>query len=445
MSRTATAPSALVRLSVVSEDRRLDVAVPATIAMVEVIPGFARSLGVLDPTLVHAGYALRRADGTTVDASLSATAQGIHDGDLLTLVRGVQLAEPRVYDDITEAVIDVTDEHHQAWTPRDNTRTALAVSLTFLTLCAVLLASAGSDFGRGPFIAAGGAVLLLASAAVLGRLGQAESGLAFGLAASVFAGLGAFLAIDSGTVWGWPLAAAGLAVSCVGVIALVLAPTKREINLGPIAFGAIIGAPALVTGLEPDAAVPAFVVMVAVAGAVGNLLPWLALSSTRIKVISPQSDQDVFSNPGPIDAADIKARAIAGARILTALRLAVGVSVLTATPLVAGESVAGAILTVAAVLGMMFQSRQAYARSAVTVLMALGALGLAATGLTVTARQPDMRTELLVTLLVATGVLVLLTLLSPGARLRLARLADTVEVLVLASILPLGVIAAGWV
>lgn len=445
MSHTVTAPSALLRLSVVSEDRRLDVAVPSTIPMVEVIPGFARSLGVLDPTLVHAGYALRRADGSTVDASLSATAQGIEDGDLLTLVRGVQLAEPRVYDDVTEAVLDAAAENHQPWTPRDNTRTALAVSLTFLTLCAVLLASAGPDFAWGGIIAGSGALLLLASAAVLGRLGQAESGVAFGLAAAGFAGLAAFLAVDSGTRWGWPLAAAGLAISIVGAVALVIAPAKREINVASVALGLVVGIPALFTGLSPSAAIPAFVVTVALAGALGNLLPWLALSSTRIKVISAQSDQEVFANPGPIDAAQVKARAIAGARILTALRLAVGVGILVATPLVAGDSVAGAILVALTFIGMMFQSRQAYARGAVTVLMALGALGLAVTGLTITAFQPSLRTGLLVVLLATTGVLVLLTLLSPRARLRLARIADSVEVLVLAALLPLGVIAAGWI
>lgn len=445
MSQVVKAPSALVRVSVLSEDRRLDVAVAGAIPLVEVVPGFARSLGVLDPTLVHAGYALRRADGSTLDVSLSATAQGIHDGDVLTLVRGVQLAEPRVYDDVTEAVLDASAENHQAWTPKDNTRTALAVSLTFLTLCAVLLASAGPDFRWGGIIAGSGCLLLLASAAVLARLGQMESGIAFGLAAAAFAGLGAFLAVDSGTRWGWPLAAAGLAITVVGILALVLAPTRREVNVAPIALGLIIGAPATVTGLAPDSAVAAFVAMVAVAGALGNLLPWLALSSTRIKVISPQSDQEVFADPGPIDAAQIKERAIAGARILTALRLAVGVAVLVATPLVAGNSLAGAILTVLAFVGMMFQSRQAYARSAVTVLMALGAVGLAATGLTMTATQPGRRTGLLVVLLASTCVLVLLTLLSPRARLRLARVADTVEILVLAGLLPLGVIAAGWI
>jgi len=94
---------------------------------------------------------------------------------------------------------------------------------------------------------------------------------------------------------------------------------------------------------------------------------------------------------------------------------------------------------------MMFQSRQAYARIGVLVVMVLGAAGLAITGLSVSAANPDLRAFLLALLLATTAILVTLTLLSPKARLRLARVADTVEVLILALLLPLGIATAGLV
>lgn len=443
MSQSVSAPSALVRVSVLIDDRKLDVGIAASVPLIEVMPGFARSLGVLDPALVHGGYGLQRADGTTLDASLSATAQGIHDGDLLTLLRGTAFTEPRVYDDVTEAVIDATSEQHGAWTPRDNSRTALAVSLTFLTLCAVLLLSAGSAMSLGPFIAGGGAVVLLVASAVLGRLDQVESGQAFGLAAAVFAAIAGFLGVSGQSLVGWPLAAAAGAAMIAGAIAFAFTPRKPETHLIPLVWGLVVGVPAVVTGLVPDAALPAYAIMVALAGALGNLLPWLALSSTRIKVISPLSEQDVFAAPGQIDADGVKARAAAGARVLNALRMAVGLAVLVATPLVAGASSAGALLSAFVFVGMMFQSRQVYARASVMIVMIIGALGLAVTALSVSFQQPDLRTPLLVVLLAATAMLITLTLLSPGARLRLARLADTIEVMLLVSMLPLGIFAAG--
>lgn len=444
MTQPSATPMSLVRVSVVSEDRRLDVGVPGSIPLVEVIPGFARSLGVLDPTLVHGGYALRRADGGELDPSLSATAQSVHDGDVLTLSRGGLLAEPRVYDDVTEAVIDATSEQHQPWSARDSSRTALAVSLTFLALCAVLLFSVGSDVALGAVLAGGGAVVLLIAAAVLTRLEQAEAGHAFGLAGVVYAGLGGYLSVHADPAWGWPLAAAGGAAIVAGIIAMLVCRPRAQTHLAGVVWGVVVAIPAVVVGISPSALVPAFAFAIALAAAVGNLLPWLAFSSTRIKAISPQSDHEIFAEPDPIDADAVKARAAAGARVLVALRLGIGLAVLVATPVVASSGVAGAVLATLAFVGMMFQSRQAYARAAVMSVMALGAVGLAVTGLTVAVSQAERQGILLGILMAATAILVGVTMLSPRARMGLARAADTVEVMVLVLLLPLGVLAAGW-
>ena len=445
MSQSVVAIAALVRVSIVCEGRRLDVGVPTQVPLVELLPGFARSLGVLDPTLAHGGYALHKADGTILDPARGAGSQGLRDGELLTLVRGGLIVEPRIYDDVVEAVIDATSEQHTPWTPRDNARTALAVSLTFLGLCAVLLVSAGSDFLAGAIIAGGAAVVLLATSAVLARVGQREAGLALGLAAALFGGIGGYLAVPVEPLWGWPLAAGGLGTLVVGAAALALTRTGREVHLVPVAFGFVIGATSTVAALAAPGSPAPYAIMIAVVGSLANGLPWLALSSTRIRVISPQSDIDVIATPEPIDAEDVKRRAAAGQRILTALRVALGLTILLATPLVAASGALGTALCALAFVGMMFQSRQVYGRLGVLVVMVMGAVGLAVTGLTASAALPDLRAALLVVLLIATALLVGLTLLSPRARLRLARVADTVEVLVLASLLPVGVLASGLV
>lgn len=445
MSQSDVALAALVRVSIVSEGRRLDVGVPTQVPLVELLPGFARSLGVLDPTLAHGGYALHKADGTILDPARGAGAQGLKDGELLTLVRGGLVAETRLYDDVVEAVIDATSEQHTPWTPRDNARTALAVSLTFLGLCAVLLVSSGSALGVGAIIAGAAAVVLLSTSAVLGRLGQPEAAHALGLAAALFGGIGGYLAVPVAQPWGWPLAAGGLGALLTGGAALLLARTRAELHLVPIAFGTVVGLTGLAAALLAPGSPAPWAIMIAVVGSLANGLPWLALSSTRIRVISPQSDLDVIATPEPINAEDVKKRAAAGQRILTALRIALGLSILLATALVAGSGGFGTALCALAFVGMMFQSRQVYGRAGVLVVMVMGAVGLAVTGLTASAALPGLRPALLVILLVATAVLVGLTLLSPKARLRLARIADTVEVLVLASLLPLGVLASGLV
>ena len=443
MSQAVTAAKSFVRVSIVSADRRLDVGVPSLLPLVELIPGFARSLGVLDPTIAHAGYALQRADGTLLDPSRSSTAQGVQDGELLTHVAGGLVAEPRIYDDVVEAVIDATAEQHRPWTARDNARTALAVSLTFLGLCAVLLLSAGQAIGVGPYIAGGATIVLLATAAVLGRVGQPEAGHAFGLSAAVFAALGAFLAVPVGDPWTWPVAAAGAAAAIAGGISLALLRPDPQLHLIPVVAGVALAVAGTLAALLPVSALAVFALTLAVAGTLGNGLPWLALSSTRIRVISPQSDAEVFADPAPIDADEIKRRAAAGQRLLLALRIAFGITILVATLVVAASGPTGAALCALAFVGMMFQSRQIQARSGVLVVLLMGAVGLAVTGLVVSAGHPDLRPVLLVLLLGATAVLVTVALLSPRARIRLARLADVAEIVVLASLLPLGVASAG--
>ena len=226
-------------------------------------------------------------------------------------------------------------------------------------------------------------------------------------------------------------------------MALAFTQHGPEIHLIPIVFGIVVGTTSIVAAILPPGDPAAFAIMVAVIATLANGLPWLALSSTRIRVISPQSDIEVFAPPVPIDADDVRRRTLAGQRVLIALRIALGLATLIATPLVAASGVTGALLCALAFAGMMFQSRQAYARVGVLVVMVLGAVGLTATGLVVSATQPDLRAVLLTILLIATALLVGLTLLSPRARLRLARLADTLEVLILALLLPLGVITAG--
>lgn len=444
MSETAVVGTSLVKITVTSDDRRLDIGIPDGIPLIEVMPGFARRLGVLDPTLVHGGYALQRVDGTRLDATLSATAQGVHSGEVLTLVRGTALSRPRVYDDVTEAVIDATAEHHRTWTPRDNSRTALAVSLAFLTLCALLLALGARDFSLTPLIAAGGAIVLLAASATLPRLGSEEAGHGFGLMAAVFAALATATVVPSEeSIWGWPLAAAAGAAAVTGGVALAVTTGARQIHLMSIGWAAVVGVPAVVSALWPTATVAAYALMVAVAGVLSNALPWLAMSSTRIRVISPQHDEEIFAKPGEIDGSDVKTRAAIGARVLIAIRVGTALAMFTAVPVVAASSGWGALLVALAFSGMMFQSRQVYARSGVVTVMVMGTVGLVACVVTVALAQPVLQPTVVVVLLAATTVLVVVTLINPGSRLRFSRVADVVELTVLVSLLPLGVVTGG--
>ena len=442
---TSSAPDldAIVRISVVHAERRIDLAIPGRLPLVEVLPGIARGLGVLDPTLLHGGYKLTRADGAELDPTRGAIVQSIDQGEILTLARGGLIAVPKRYDDVVEAVIDATSAHHGAWRPEDAARTATAISLTLLALSGILLGMQPPGSLLPAVIAGAGAAVLLALAATLSRIRHHDAGIAFGFAAAAFGALCGYLLVPGDSIWGFPLAAASVGAIVVGGAAMLVTTKPVELLTLPIAFGLAIGIPAGIVGLtEIDPAGP-YAIMVAVAGLAAGALPWLTLSSTRIAVVSPMSDLEMFDPPPPVGPAKVTARVDAGHRMLVALRVAFALAVLLATPLVASASWTGTILTTLAGATLMFQSRQSARRASVLVLLAGGTAILALSGLAAILSHPDEAPILLTALLVATGVVTGLTLLSDRVRLRLSTLGDTIEVIALALLLPLSVITAG--
>ena len=443
MSAEATDASAVVRLSVVHAERRVDLAIPGRLPLLEVLPGVARGLGVLDATLLHGGYRLTRADGSELDPTRGAIAQGVDQGEILTLTRGQLVAVPNRYDDVVEAVIDATSAHHTAWRPEDAARTATAVSLTLVGLSAILLALQPATTLLPAIVAGVGTLVLLALTATLCRIRQHEAGLGFGLAAAACASLTGYLIAQHQPLWGFALAAAGLGLLVGGGAALLLATKPGEILLLPIALGLATTIPAGVvgiTGVDPSGP---YAVMVACAGLLAGALPWLTLSSTRIRVISPTTESEMFDPPPPVDPEHVAARVDAGHRLLVALRIAFAIAVLVATPVVASASWIGTVLTLICGAVLMFQSRQSARRASVIVLLAGGTAILALTGVAAILSHREQAPILLAALLVATGLVSGLTLLSARARMRITTLGDTIEVILLALLLPLGAITAG--
>jgi type VII secretion integral membrane protein EccD len=435
--------NSLLRISVTSNDRRLDIGIPTTTPLAELVPGFARNLGVLDPTLVYGGYTVHRANGQVLEPGRSLAAQGVSDGDLLTLVTGALQPEPRVYDDVVEAVADAIARQNNPWTAQDSARTALAASTAFLLTGAILLLAASSDAALGSLIAGAASVLIVAAGAVLSRLKQPLAGHVLSVTASVFGAVCGFLAVPAIEPWGWPAAAAGAGALAAGVLGAVLVPTGRMISLVPAAAGLVIAIAGSITaflGTEPSAV---YGLVLALAATLGNGLPWLALSSTRIAVISPQTEEEIFADPPPIDAASIQAQYDSAQRVLLACRAAFGLIALVTTPLVVGSGLAGTILCALCFVGTMLASRRTFARTEVLVIMGTGILGLLITGVSAAVLHADWRPALVVALGLIAAFLVGLTLLSTKPSMRLGRIADGADLIALTLLLPLGVTVAG--
>src|SRR6187551_249050 len=124
MSQAPVSTSGLLRVSVSSGTRRVDLVLPGSVLLAELVPELARSVGLLDAATVYGGYRVLTQDGRRLASDAGLTIQGVEDGGLLTVAAGVDEAPPRVYDDVVEAMSDAVERDLRPWEPAAG-RTAL--------------------------------------------------------------------------------------------------------------------------------------------------------------------------------------------------------------------------------------------------------------------------------------------------------------------------------
>ena len=265
MSQGSSVASGLVRVTVASGSRRVDLVLPGSIPVAELVPELARSVGLLDASTVYGGYRLVTQEGRILVNNAGLTMQGIEDGGLLTVTAGVDDKAPRVYDDVVEAMADVVENELQPWEPSAGRRTALGAGSILLGLGALALLLQGESL-LGGVAAAVIAGLLVVGGIVLARAQEEpEAGVAVSLLAALYAGVaGLLLAPGELPGWDWPLddaffsdplLFAGLGVLAVGLVAVVGLQDGRPLVIPAIVVGAVLVASSVlirVASLEPE-------------------------------------------------------------------------------------------------------------------------------------------------------------------------------------------------
>jgi type VII secretion integral membrane protein EccD len=443
---SATPVGTLVRVTVTAGGRRLDLGIPGNVPMAEVVPGLARAMNLLDATTAHGGYRLVRADGTAVDSARSLLAEGVEDGAVLALESGARRAEERVYDDVVEAVADAVEGQYAPWTPSDSAMSAVWAAVALLVAGAVLLLGADRASMVPPVVAGAAALLTLASGAVVGRVGaEPAAGRVLVLLAQVLGGVAGLTALSTPPSWGWPVALAGAGALVVGLLGMPALVDRRELSAAPLFTGlalAVTGTTIELTGAAPGAVLSVVVAVVATAS-IG--VPWLALSSTPLRVVTARSDAEILADPAPVQPERVRAQLAAGHRVQVSLRVAIGVLALAATPTIVSTGVAGTVLLVLGFGGMLLSTRQTYSRLDVLLVVSVSVLGLAAVAVVAAAAHPQWRGLMVALAGGAAALVVALGLVAPRRRVGLARIGDFLEIACLALLLPLGVTAAGMV
>ncbi|MCK5928063.1 MAG: type VII secretion integral membrane protein EccD [Nocardioides sp.] len=434
--------SGLVRVTVASGSRRVDLVLPGAVPVAELVPELARSVGLLDPLTVHGGYTVTGPDGRRLSGDAGLVLQGVEDGALLTVSAGVDAEPPRVYDDVVEAMTDVVERDLRPWSPASGRRTALGAAGLLLVLGAGSLL-VQTDSTLAGTAAALVAAALLAGSVVLSRIqGEPEAAVAVSWTASLYAVVaGLLLAADGG--FGPSAVGAGLGAVLVGALSLLAVGEGRALTLPPAAVGAVFLVTGLVladTDLDPAVVLVALLVLLVL---LGSVFPWWALSLTGRGVEQAYSLDDLTADPDEIDPVAVGADARLAHEALLAIGATVGLLLVTVSPLAVGRGLSGTLLALVCAVVLMLRTRQYRTGTEVLVGLLSGVLGLVSTAAAVLVLHPDWRPTTAVVLAATGGVLLALTLVPAPPSVRRGRLGDVAETVALLALLPLAVVACG--
>ena len=152
----------LARVTISAPQRRIDVALPEHVPLVELLPEVLRHAGegLADDGERHGGWLLRRTDGVALTTAQGLFPQGVRDGEVLHLVPAREEWPELEYDDVVEAIAEGARRRGTVWTPA-STRTATLLSgALLLAFGLVAVLSAGSAWGGAAYVGLGVGLLL---------------------------------------------------------------------------------------------------------------------------------------------------------------------------------------------------------------------------------------------------------------------------------------------
>ncbi|MEP6697080.1 MAG: type VII secretion integral membrane protein EccD [Pseudonocardiales bacterium] len=454
---TVTMPMGVARVTVVAPYTRVDVALPHTATLAELLPTLLKLAGedVVDSGAAHGGWALARLGERPLDSGHTIDALGIRDGDVLHLrPRRAELPTP-VFDDVVDAIATTTRERAARWQPANTRRTGLVIGGALLSAGVLAPALAGTNRQAAALIAAAVAALLLLSGAGLARALQDSA------AGAVSAGAGlayAFVAGLVATAPGHGIAPLGRTELLLACSALLVAAVLAAVLVGD--FTAVFGAAAAVgllgclcvlftllggVSTRGGAAVAAALTMSA-----APVLPILALRLARLPLPTVAADasdmtEDESAVPGP----GTTTRAEQAESHLTGLLTACCVVLAGAQVLLVGSGRTDArVLCAVVAAALLLRSRYYADRAQRLVLLATGLLGAVAVVGATAAAAGGLAQLLggLGALLIGGATAVVVALAVPGRPPSpyAARALDIVEIALLVSIIPLamGVLGA---
>jgi type VII secretion integral membrane protein EccD len=432
------------RVTVVAPRTRIDVALPADVAVADLLPVLVEMARQRSPDDGGGpgGWCLARMSGDPLDPGGTLAAAGVLDGTVLQLRRRAGLPPPPLFDDAVEAVAVAEPASYRPWTPRIARAVGQAGGGSALALAPVALVQPGT--GLPAAVTAGGATVL---AVLLGGVTARVFGDGgCGVLIAAAAGLPAAFVAGLDTVPGGP-GRPDLLLACVFVL-VAAAAAVLVLGAGVTVFAAAAAAATFGAGAALAATLVARPAAGIAAGAVAAalaalpLLPRLAVQLTRLPLPAlPCPTPELETATGCPDFAEVERRTGLAHELLTGLILGCGLVVAGCATVLAWSGRAPAILlAVTATLVLLLRARaHANGIQAVAVLAtgALSAAGMVAAWLR-GGHSPHTGLAIFATLSLLGTVSLVLGAVVPNQRYppTLRRCVDIVEAALITAVLP---------
>jgi type VII secretion integral membrane protein EccD len=377
----ATGTTVFSRVTVVAPRTRIDVALPADVAVADLLPMLLDMANEATPDggARHGGWVLAKLGDAPLDPSRTLASLGVVDGELLQLRRRNENPPPPLYDDVVDAIAESDPDSFRPWTKETAQRVGHIAGGLALFTAALTLFMGGSFYGGSALAAAiaggVGAIACVAVGAVLakaynaastGVLIAASGGLPMAFVSGFYIVPGldirANLLLASGLVI--VFAAVSILVIGAGITTFIAAATAATFGLLAFLFATLIAHPA--PGIAAGTAA------VALAGI--SMLPRATIWLAKLPLPNvPGSAEELKEDSAFPDYAAIERRTHVAHNYMTGLLIGCGTVTAISTIIAAtSPSIFGIILGVVATAVLLLRARSYANGSQAVALLTTG-------------------------------------------------------------------------
>ena len=382
----ATGTTVFSRVTVVAPRTRIDVALPAGVAVADLLPMLLEMAKEATPDggARHGGWCLARLGDAPLDPSRTLASLGVVDGELLQLRKRAENPPPPLYDDVVDAIAESSPDSYRPWTKKTANRIGYIAGALALVVAAVTVLMTGPLFGGshvGASVAAGAAAIVcVALGAVIARGYQAEtSGVLIAAAGGLPMAFVAGLYIVPGET-----GRASLLLACALVL-IVSSASIMLIGAGVTTFvaagsAALVGVLAFTIGTliaHPAPGIAAGTAAVSLAAL--SVLPRVTIQLARLPLPNvPGSAEDLKEDSGFPDYRSIERRAGLAHEYMTGMIIGLGTAAAISSIITASKSDVWAVsMAIAATLVLLLRARTYANGSQAIALLATGMLAAA--------------------------------------------------------------------